>query len=84
MASRRRWSDLTERQRGLVIGAAAAEWAAKGVALLDLTRRPQSRLRGPKWLWAAAILVLNTVGPLAYFTAARRPEAATRPADVSS
>ncbi len=34
-------------------------------ALLDLIRR--ERARGPKWLWALVILLVNWIGPVVYF-----------------
>lgn len=38
-------------------------------ALLDLLRQP--RTRGPKWVWAIVIVVVNIVGPIVYFVAGR-------------
>ncbi len=35
------------------------------VALLDLVRR--ERTRGPKWVWAVVIVVINLFGPILYF-----------------
>ncbi len=34
------------------------------IALRDLVKR--ERTRGPKWLWALVIVVLNILGPIAY------------------
>lgn len=69
---RRRWNDLSDRQRTLVIAAAVAETALKVAMLVDLRRRPASRVRGPKWLWASTALI-NSAGlaPIAYFTFGR-------------
>ncbi|HEY2831395.1 MAG TPA: PLDc N-terminal domain-containing protein [Sporichthyaceae bacterium] len=70
--NKRRWRDLSGTQQKAILTAAAVEAACKIVALVDLRRRPASGVRGPKVLWATAIVVVNTGGPLAYFTSARR------------
>jgi hypothetical protein len=43
-------------------------------ALVDLARRPSDQIRGAKTLWAAAIIVINSVGvvPIAYLSRGRR------------
>jgi hypothetical protein len=38
-------------------------------ALVDLARR--ERTRGPKWMWAAVILLVSFIGPIAYFMLGR-------------
>lgn len=38
-------------------------------ALVDLIRRP--RTKGPKWLWAVVIILVNFIGPIVYFVAGR-------------
>ncbi len=68
---KQKWSDLSDRQRALVIAAAAAELSLKAAALIDIQRRPPAQIRGPKALWRAAMIV-NLVGPLAYFTLGRK------------
>ncbi|MCW2719518.1 PLDc N-terminal domain-containing protein [Pseudonocardia sp.] len=83
MSPKRRWSDLTERQRRLLVAAGVVEAGLKCAALRDLRRRPEGQLRGPKWVWAVAVLVVNTLGSLAYFTLARRPEQPSRLASES-
>ena len=42
------------------------------VALLDLIRREQTR--GPKWVWAVVIVLVNIIGPIVYFIVGRREE----------
>ena len=34
------------------------------IALLDLIKR--ERTRGPKWVWALVIVLVNILGPIAY------------------
>ncbi len=75
MAARRQWSDLSPRSRRLIIAAATAEAGLKAAALADIKRRPASQIRGPKWLWAAVVIVVNSFGgaPVSYFLFGRRP-----------
>jgi hypothetical protein len=77
MADRRRWSDLSEGTRRLIIVAAVAESIIKGAALIDIKRRPANQIRGPKWLWAPVIVVVNSAGlvPISYFLFGRRTPA---------
>ena len=67
----RKWAELSDRQRALLLAAAAAELSLKVAALVDIARRPADRIRGPKALWRAAMAV-NLVGPLSYFAIGRK------------
>jgi hypothetical protein len=75
MVERRRWSDLSERNRRLITITAVAEGILKLAALIDLKRRPASEIRGPKWLWATMLTVVGSAGilPVSYFAFGRRP-----------
>ena len=75
---RRRWRDLTRRQKTALSVSAAAQFALAAAAWADLARRPPAQVRGPKWRWAALIAV-NYAGPIAYFRWGRR-----HPADAGS
>jgi hypothetical protein len=66
-----KWAELSDRQRALLFGAAAAELSLKIAALIDISRRPADRIRGPKALWRAAMAV-NLLGPLSYFAFGRK------------
>ena len=72
--ARRRWSDLRPRTRALIVVGGTFEAFLKAVALTDLARRPAAQLRGPKWLWAVGLVLVNSVGaaPLVYLLAGRR------------
>ena len=72
----RRWSDLSERTRRLLITAAVADGALRVAALIDIRRRPESQIRGRKRVWATVVAVINSAGvvPIAYFVFGRRPE----------
>lgn len=69
-----RWEDLSERSRKVLMVAGVYEGVLKTAALVDLVRRPASEVRGSKAWWAAAIVLVNSVGavPIAYFLRGRR------------
>ena len=70
----RRWSDLGDRNRRLIIAAAVAEAVLKTAVLIDIRRRPASEIRGSKRMWIAAAVLVNSagVGSLSYFAFGRR------------
>jgi len=70
----RRWSDLSERSRRLIIATAIAEAFLKTAVLIDIRRRPASQIRGSKRMWIIAAVLVNSagVGPLSYFAFGRR------------
>ena len=74
MATRRQWSDLSERTRGLLVAAAVVEGVLKVAALIDIKRRSASQIRGPKWLWASVVAGIGSAGvvPISYFVVGRR------------
>ena len=69
----RRWSDLSQRTRRVIVAAGVIETMLKVAALADLRRRPADEIRGSKKAWAAAIIVVNSAGavPIAYFVRGR-------------
>ena len=74
MRTSMRWSELTQRQRKLLLTAAAVEGVLKIAALTDMKNRPASEIRGPKWLWATSVTIIASAGalPLSYFLFGRR------------
>jgi len=44
-------------------------------ALVDLIRRSQTR--GPKWVWALVIVLINFIGPIIYFVPAAKTSRST-------
>jgi hypothetical protein len=72
----RRWSDLSDRSRKMIIGVAIGEAILKTAVLVDIRRRPASQIRGSKWMWVIAAVIVNSagIGPLSYFAFGRRRE----------
>ncbi len=72
----RRWSDLSERTRILLITTAVADGALRVAALIDIERRPASQIRGRKWMWATAVALVSSAGvvPISYFVFGRTPQ----------
>ena len=69
--ARKRWSDLSDREKTAVLVVASVQLSLAATAWVDLARRPAELVRGPKPAWALGIAV-NFVGPIAYFTVGRR------------
>lgn len=71
MASKKKWSDLTDGQKKGIGVAGAVEAVLTAAALYDLARRPAGQIRGRKSVWVLAFSV-QPFGPLAYFAMGRR------------
>lgn len=72
--AKKRWDELSPRTRRLIVIGATFEGVLKVAALVDLARRPAGEVRGSKPRWAAAIVLVNSLGavPIAYFGYGRR------------
>jgi hypothetical protein len=70
----KQWSNLSERTRRLIIAAAVADGTLKIAALIDIKRRPADQIRGPKWVWATVVTIVNSAGilPISYFVFGRQ------------
>jgi hypothetical protein len=70
----RRWSDLSEGNRRLLIAMGVADAALRVAALIDIKRRPASQIRGQKRVWAVVVALVNSAGlvPISYFAFGRR------------
>jgi hypothetical protein len=69
-----RWNELSPRAKRFVIIGGTFEGALKIAALGDLWKRPAAQIRGSKGRWAAAIVLINSMGavPIAYFIRGRK------------
>jgi hypothetical protein len=67
----RRWSDFSSGQRAGIIVLGSIELALTATAAVDLYKRPQTSVRGPKAAWWPMILV-QPIGPVAYLLLGRR------------
>ena len=69
--AKKKWSDLTSGQRKAMMALGTVEVALASAAYIDLIRRPADEVNGSKGTWAA-IIAINIVGPIAYFTRGRK------------
>jgi len=69
--SKKRWGQLSQRERRAVVGGGVVQLILLAGALADLRRRRPQEINGPKRLWMAISLV-NFVGPIAYFAFGRK------------
>jgi hypothetical protein len=69
---RRRWSNLTDGQKTVVLAVGSLQVALALTAWTDLAMRPARQVNGNKARWAAIISV-NFIGPISYFRWGRRP-----------
>jgi len=76
--AKRKWSDLTERQKVAVLVLGSIQLSLAATAWADLATRPASKVNGSKAMWAPVIAV-NFVGPLAYLRWGRRSVKKWRP-----
>lgn len=72
--ARRRWRELSENTRRLIVAVGAIEAVLKVAALVDLKRRPAAQVQGSKRAWALAVIFVNSAGvvPISYFRFGRR------------
>ena len=68
----RRWAELSQREQTGILVAASVQLSLAATAWADLATRPAELVNGRKSVWAAVIAV-NFVGPIAYFTRGRLP-----------
>ena len=69
-----RFADMPPARRRMLAVSAVIQFALLAAALIDIRRRPQEQIRGPKRLWAALAFV-NFAGPAAYFIVGRKRHA---------
>ncbi|UVE93907.1 hypothetical protein [Dietzia sp. B32] len=71
MATKKRWNDLTDNQKALLLTAISVQVSLAATAWADLAARPAAKVQGSKGKWAA-IIAINFIGPILYFTRGRR------------
>ncbi|HEY1344685.1 MAG TPA: PLD nuclease N-terminal domain-containing protein [Streptosporangiaceae bacterium] len=69
--AKQKFSDLPPAQQRAIVVAGAVQLTLLAAALIDIRRRPQDQIKGPKPLWVG-ISFINTIGPLAYFFFGRK------------
>jgi Phospholipase_D-nuclease N-terminal len=69
--ARKKWSELSNRQKTAVLVAGSVQVSLLLAALVDIYRRPAEEIRGSKWMWTAVSLI-NFVGPISYIALGRR------------
>ena len=69
--TRKKWRELSERQRAAIAALASVELALTATAVVDLWCRPAGEVRGTKALWWPALFV-QPLGPVAYLVLGRR------------
>lgn len=69
--SMRKWRRMDTAERATIVAGAVIHVTLMTLAQVDLGRRPEEQIRGPRWLWRLIVLV-NLVGPVAYFAFGRR------------
>jgi len=72
--AKQKFSDLPPAQQRAIVVAGAVQLSLLAAALIDISRRPQAQIKGPKPLWVG-ISFINTIGPLAYFFFGRKRHA---------
>ena len=68
---KKKWSDLTPRQKQAICVGGALEAVMTVAALRDLARRPADQVRGSKAAWVVSFFV-QPFGPITYFLTGRR------------
>jgi hypothetical protein len=65
---KKRWADLSPKQRRLIVAAGVAQYSLLAAALIDLKRRPAEQVKGDKRLWAVASCAsfLGSIGYLVF------------------
>jgi hypothetical protein len=65
------WKDLSDGQRAAALTMMSVQVALAVSAWTDLAVRPADQVNGSKAKWAA-VIAINFVGPVLYFTKGRR------------
>ena len=69
--SKKRWEELSGAQKGAIMLSGVVQLGLLAAALVNIYRRPEGEIRGPKRLWAVAAFI-NYVGPISYLLVGRK------------
>ena len=69
--AKKKWDELSTRQRAVALTMMSIQVSLAVSAWADLATRPADQVNGSKAKWAAVIAV-NFVGPVLYFTKGRK------------
>ena len=72
--AKKKWAELSPVQRAVILTLGSIQISLAATAWTDLARRPREQVNGSKGKWAA-IIAVNTIGPLSYFRWGRRKSA---------
>jgi hypothetical protein len=73
--NKKKWSELSRLQQAAVLSGGAVQLLTTASAVKDWFRRPDTEIRGPKWLWLP-LLAVQPIGPSAYLKFGRSRSAA--------
>lgn len=62
--AKKKWKDLTSRQKGVVVATTTIDTGLRTWAGRDLASRTQEEVNGPKWAWGLGLAMVNSVGIL--------------------
>lgn len=68
---KQKWSELAPRQKATIVAVGSVQLSLAATAWADLARRRADEVNGSKAKWAA-LIAINWVGPILYFTKGRR------------
>ncbi len=71
--AKKKWAELSTAQRSATVAGAVVQLTLLAAAQIDIARRSSGEVRGTKLMWRLIVLV-NFIGPLAYFALGRRKE----------
>lgn len=66
------WRELTDAQQAAILTLMSVQVSLAVTAWTDLAFRPAEKVNGSKGKWAA-IIAVNFLGPVLYFSRGRRP-----------
>lgn len=69
--AKKRWQDFTPGEKALVLALGSVQLSLAATAWADLATRSAAEVNGKKSVWAA-VIAINFVGPILYFTRGRR------------